>query len=101
VFSWLVLSRGVTAGEADRSILSSTAEADLVRGWYRDWLTSHAWLAQGATPATGETPVDSYVRGGEQFRLAILDRTLLSLPQGVVLPEGQTIYELRYMGGAK
>jgi hypothetical protein len=80
--------------EADRSILSSTDEPDLVRGWYRDWLASHGWLAESATPAAGETAVDSYVRSGEQFRLAIMDRTVLSLAQGIVLSEGQTIYEL-------
>jgi len=87
--------------EADRIVFASAADPEQVRRWYADWLNSHGWQAESATPIPGETAADAYRRGPEQLRLAITDRAHLSLPQGVTAPEGQTIFALRYMAGTQ
>jgi hypothetical protein len=106
VFSSVNLSRSGDPirdrqGEADRLVLACAADPEQVRRWYGDWLTGHGWQIEATTPAAGETAADLYVRGSEQLRLTLLDRALLSLPQGVIPPpEGQTIYQVRYVPGA-
>lgn len=106
VFSSVNLSRSDDPtrdrqGEADRLVLACAADPEQVRRWYGDWLTGHGWQNEPATPGTGETAADSYVRGPEQLRLTIVDRAFLSLPPRVSAPpEGQMIYQVHYVPGA-
>lgn len=87
--------------ESDRLVLACAADPEQVRHWCADWLNGHGWQPDAAAPTTGETAVDGYARGPEKLRIAIVDRALLSLPQGITAPEGQTIYEVRYWAGTQ
>jgi hypothetical protein len=103
VFSTVKMDRSndpTRDGIADRLVLACDADPEHLRRWHADSLASLGWQREPVSIAAGETAADSYGRGSERLRLTIVDRALLSLPQGITAPDGQTIYEVQYLPGA-
>jgi hypothetical protein len=107
--------------ETHTRALWTEAEPELVRTWFRDWMSSHGWkvdpmparisslIAKEATrlPADSAADVaglhmDGFIRGKAKFTLMVFAVTAGSLLAGAELPAtARTVYSTTYATGRR
>lgn len=101
--------------------LWTEADPELVRTWFRDWMSSHGWkvdpmsarisslIAKEATRLPADSAadmaglhMDGYIRGKAKFTLMVFPVTAGSLPSGAELPPtARTLYSTTYATGRR
>ncbi len=79
------------------AILTSTASPAQIYLWYQRWALRRRWYSHDFIPLTTQRSTEGFVRGAREiFIVAIDDPKMLGETTGRSIPQGQTVYEIRY-----
>jgi len=82
------------------AVLTSKDSPEQIYSWYREWLTNHGWQYNEKAfygLIDTQSSLQGYTRGErEKFYIAINNPRNLSLTLGRDVPDGVTVFEIRY-----
>jgi len=79
------------------AILTSTASPAQIYLWYQRRALKHRWYSHDFIPLTTQRSTEGFVRGAREiFIVAIDDPKMLGETTGRSIPQGRTVYEIRY-----
>jgi len=79
------------------AVLTSTASPKQIYLWYQRWALKHRWYSHDFISLSTQRSTEGFVRGTREILIiAIDDPKMLGETTGEKIPQGRTVYEIRY-----